>query len=118
MCVLSRGALAPSRVAVAPVVEFEIAGVGGHADGCFPEELPVGVKGYFFGGPVEAVFMVAVVGAEIDDGGVYLAFDGVDYQPDGGFVGFFLFAGEELDVDFLGVVVVLRKMLLWSSSRP
>ena len=92
MCVLSRWALAPSRVAVAPVVEFEIAGVGGHAESSFPEELPVGVIGYFFGRPVKAILVEAIVGAEIDDGGVYLAFDGVDYEPDRGFVGFFLFA--------------------------
>ena len=117
MCVFSRWALAPSRVAVAPVVEFEIAGVGGHAGGGFPEELPVDVESYFFGRPVEAVFMVAIVGAEVDDGGVYLAFDGVDYEPDGRFVGFFLFAGEELDVDFLGVIVVLRRVSIGNSSR-
>ena len=40
--------------------------VKGDAGGAFPEELAVGVVGDFFGRPVEAVFVEALVRPETD----------------------------------------------------
>ena len=61
--------------------------------------------------------MVAFVEPEIDGGGIDLAFEGMDHEEEGCFVGLFLFAGEELDVNLLGVVVILGRVLVGSSGR-
>ena len=52
-----------------------------NANGAFPEKLAVGIVGDFFGRPVEAVFVEALIWAEADGMEVvdYLTFDcGVD----------------------------------------
>lgn len=96
------------------MIQSDAAFVEGYPFGGFPEKLAVGVVGHLLGGPVKAVFVVALIGAEADSVEVvkYLTFDGrVDYEEKRGFVRLDVVSREELDVDFLGVIEVLRIML-------
>ncbi len=64
--ILNRWARAPTWIAVAPVTQRETSRVKWYTAGRFPEELAVGVERHAFRGPVEAIFVIAVCGAETD----------------------------------------------------
>ena len=96
------------------MVQSYAALVEGDSGGGFPEELAVGIVGYTLRGPVEAVLVVGLVGAEADcvEVGDQLACcGGMDYEEDRRFVRFDLVRRQEFNVYFLGVVEVLGTML-------
>lgn len=103
-----RGPGCPAVVAVAPVVEVDAARVRGETGCQVADVLAIGVIGDFFGGPVETIFVVSVIGVE---GDLWLLRGrwrgGVDDEPYRVGVPGRSTGGEELNVDFVGVVIVL-----------
>lgn len=78
----------------------------GYANGGVPKELAVGIVGYAFRRPVEAVLMKTVLRAESEGRGAkeFVGWDlgtGVDDEKEvGGFGGVLIEFRKELDVDF------------------
>lgn len=111
-----RGAGGPTVVTVAPVIEVDAARVRGEAGCHVAEVLAIGVIGDFFGGPVEAVFVISVIWVERD---LWLLSGrrrgGVDDEPYWAGVSGTSAGGEELDVDFVGVIIVLDCVISISS---
>lgn len=77
--------------------------------------MTIGVVGYTLWGPVKAVLVVGLVGAEANgvEVGNELAGDSVDHEEDGRFVGLDLPGRKKLNVYFLAVVEVLGTILAW-----
>lgn len=98
------------------MVERQTSSVGGHTHGGFPEEFAICVVRDAVGGPVEAVFVVAVCWEEWDgcgpeELGSIDIWAGVDDEKEiCGFGGWGLIEfGKEFDIDFLGVIKVLQE---------
>lgn len=110
---MSRWTVAPTWVAVAPVVECEASSFSRYANGGFPEELAISVVRYAFCGPVKAIIVVAVLGAETERCGAekFAGWDirtGVDDEEEvGGFGRVLVQLGEEFNVYFARITLIL-----------
>ncbi len=95
------------------MVQGETSRFRGYANSAFPKKLAVGIVSYAFWRPVEAILMIAVLGAEWKGRGAeeFVGWDlgtGMDDEEEvGGFGRILIEFRKELDVDLRRVALVL-----------